>query len=485
VAGFEFNVKQAAAEEKILSDPLYQGQRDLFVELIRALRDASSPQAYWDLQFRLITQLMSRQKIAAELDERADLLRTSIKQLTGQSPKPLGQIKACQRLLDLTQHQRRVSEAIRWLLISVGDGLAWKVLGYDRATMTVLGRGTRVARFAGQAGFAAELTVIEELWQKGTFALHNDMTSCLRHGDVTAIHSLAEAGKRPQVEIIEVKLSHAASASSPQMVRLDEATRLLNEGRVVAGDGSVFNVHRVDRPYSTHLATVAELLPKARKTGYVARKVGDCHWVAIFFLPLRQADLPALFEENRKEMARLHWPGKDQKGVQWFTGARRARDRRFSFAYLAPLSIYPFTIEDVVDVLMGYMEIQSCLSGSRVEDAFRRLGTPAQVTDPPDGDVFLTAHRLYGEDLVSLQAPSHVREQMLSEFTAVECTHGLTRDLLDHLHLHPGLESHSVVPGDERAVWESSAEKGGTSPPSRSRPSGKRKRSKRRSRRRR
>ena len=483
MASFEFNVKRAAAEEKILSDPLYQEHRGLFIELINALRAASTPQDYWDLQFRLITQLMSRQKIAAELDQRADNLRIAIKDLTGQDQRPIDGIKECQGLLELTKHQKRVSEAIRWLLISVGDGLAWKVLGYDRATMTVLGRGTRVARFADRPGFVAELTVIEDLWKRGVFAMHNDMTSCLRHGDVTAIHSMAEAGKPAKTEIIEVKLSHAASSSSPQMVRLDEATRLLNEGHVVSEDGSVLNVHRVDRPYSTHLATIAELLPKARKTGYVARKIGDCHWVAIFFLPARQDDLEALFEQNEKEMARLGWPGKDQKGVQWFTGARRARDRRYSFAYLAPPSIYPYEVEDLVDVMMGYIEIQSCLSGVCTEERFRRLGTIADVADPP-GDIFLTANRLYGTDLVTLQVPSHVREQMLCEFTTIECVHGLTNDLLDYLQKHQGAENHTVVPGDEWDVWEPKATRQGP-PPSPPKFGRKRKRSRRRRKRRR
>lgn len=453
---WEFSEKQAAAEEKILNDELYQGQRGLFVELIHALREVSTAEDYWDLQLRLITQLKARQEIARELKQKQDSLGDEIKALSQKEPKSVEKIQAIQAHLEMTRHQRQVSGAVRWLLLSVGDGLAWKALRYDRAMATVMGRGTRVAYFADDEGFAAELTAIEQLWEEGVFALHNDMTTCLRLGDVTAIRPPTAPGGRQQIEVIEVKAGHA-DPSSAQMERLDEATRLLNDGRVVDPNGGVLNVHRVDRPYTTYLANLRDLLPKARKDGYVARKVGPCLWVAIFFLPVRQHDLPTLFQEDRAEIERLDWPGVPEKGFQWFSGARRVRDRRFSFPYLAPLSIYPFDTEDVVDLLMGYIEIRSCVGGVAIEQEFGKLGTAVDVARPPEsGDTFLTAQRLYGPDLLTVRSPAQIREQMLSEFTTVESACGLTSDLLDHVRggVHGDTESHIMVPGNEADVWE-------------------------------
>ena len=58
----------------------------------------------------------------------------------------------------------------------------------NRGAFTVLGDGERVGRIASGIGRDAELTALANLSeQEGRFAIHNDMTNCLRHGDLTAI----------------------------------------------------------------------------------------------------------------------------------------------------------------------------------------------------------------------------------------------------------------------------------------------------------
>ena len=94
-----------------------------------------------------------------------------------------------QELLTRVGKQEITLKAVHHLIRAVGDGIAWRALRYDRGAFTVLGDGERVvARIASGIGRDAELTALANLSeQEGRFAIHNDMTNCLRHGDLTAI----------------------------------------------------------------------------------------------------------------------------------------------------------------------------------------------------------------------------------------------------------------------------------------------------------
>jgi hypothetical protein len=82
----------------------------------------------------------------------------------------------------------------------------WRALRYNRPAIAILGTGTRVNRLAAEEGLLPELHEIERYWDRGIFAIHNDLTTCLRHGDVTAITSRGN-------EIVEVKASPRGTRS--------------------------------------------------------------------------------------------------------------------------------------------------------------------------------------------------------------------------------------------------------------------------------
>jgi hypothetical protein len=52
----------------------------------------------------------------------------------------------------------------------------WRALRYNRPAIAILGTGTRVNRLAAEEGLLPELHEIERYWDRGIFAIHNDLT---------------------------------------------------------------------------------------------------------------------------------------------------------------------------------------------------------------------------------------------------------------------------------------------------------------------
>jgi hypothetical protein len=337
MGAFEFDKKALLQELEILLDPLYQEERAVLLELVRSLQRANTDDDYMQLQIKLIARAKARQQIATELEEDRERLRAEIADLAGQDPKPLDEIKELQRQLGVRHRQRRVSEALRWIVLTIGDAMVWKLLDYDRAAISILAQGPRVARFADSPGFDAEISVIEQQWNHGVLAIHNDLTTCLRHGDVTTVNR--EEGS---VCIVEVKRSHEPTDESPQVKRIIEATALINEGRREPEDGRPVNVHRIGLRYRTFLSNLGALITKAKRDGYAAAKAGACQFVEVirFDVGLMEEQPIALRSNARTGTG---WFKGDTATFEWGWTKRRMRDRRHSFGALTPLpcSLFP------------------------------------------------------------------------------------------------------------------------------------------------
>ena len=130
-------------------------------------------------------------------------------------------------------------------LRQIGDGIAWRALRYDRRAFTILGEGERVGRLAHGVGRDAELAELGRLWEEeSVFAIHNDLTNCLRRGDLTALRE-RDAGL--DVTLIEVKAG-ARPEETPQLQRLERATELLRQGRQVSDAGVDFRMSKPNPP---------------------------------------------------------------------------------------------------------------------------------------------------------------------------------------------------------------------------------------------
>lgn len=88
------------------------------------------------------------------------------------------------------------------------------------------------------------------------------------------------------------------------------------------------------------------------------------------------------------------------------------RDRRASFAYLAPATILPVPAEDVADLALGFLDFTTLPNMTMLGKAFQASGLRAVPAEPHEaGGLFM--HVM--SDRVRVSLPAQLREQMLNE----------------------------------------------------------------------
>lgn len=266
-------------------------------------------------------------------------------------------------------------------------------------------------RLADAAGLLPELYVIEEQRAQGIFAMHNDLTTCLRHGDVTAVHPDG------QLKIWEVKRSEGAEdAAHAQRGR--DAVALINKRRHTFADGQMQHIVSVPVAYRTYLQAANALLPRARRRGYAGANVSPVQYMAVIDHAPDTDSAAEWTPLHERALNKVPWWVPQTRIVQFTAALRRMRDRRDSFPSVAPLSIYPFDVEDVADLMLGRLDMFTALNLDGLVQQFAQKGIHVEIAHSEvDGasDRFLTAHhRVFGRELIVEVNPT-VREQMLIE----------------------------------------------------------------------
>ena len=442
-----------AAEQQLLNEPLYQDMQPRIVEFVDRLQRAAATEEWVYLHRDLLIEFGARQDAADEtLPQARQQIRGEIRELARQAPKPLDEIRARQEILERVGRQDLVARAGQHTLRQIGDGIAWRALRYDRRAFTILGEGERVGRLAQGIGREAELAELGRLWEEeGLFAIHNDLTNCLRHGDLTA---LRRGDGEIDVTLIEVKAGPRPD-DTPQLQRLERATDLLRERRQVSDAGGV-HITVVPTAYETYLDVLPALIAGARGAGYAWARPHESLLVGAVDYRVWGREADEYNARSDDERRRVGWGGDEPETLGWTASMRRMRDRSWSFSSLAPYTIFPLPPEDVADVVMGFIDLAYGLHLPRLEQALSRDGVKVEVRRAGAGDaVFLEANR---RD-VGVIVPAHVREQMMVELMTPQALFAL----LDHvltLNEERRAEANDrrvVVFADEAATWEGHA----------------------------
>jgi hypothetical protein len=431
---------------------MYQEAHAKVKGFIERLQAADSPQDYVDLHRNALAEFGARQDASEEVlpkikTETADRIR----ELARQSPKPIAAITEQQQILDRIRRQERVARAVQHILREVGDGIAWRALRYDRKAFAILGDGQRVGRLAEGVGRDAEFAELGRLWEEEqTFAIHNDMTNCLRHGDLTAV--------RPhdnQIDITLVEVKAGVSHDVAQLERLDRATTLLREGRLIDGgnDGQPLQITVVPGAYETCLDALGPLIETTRAVGYEWVRLHECLLVGAADYRVWGSDPDRYNALAQARRAEVGWAPEREETLAWTASMRRMRDRSESFSSIAPFTIYPLPPDDVADIVFGFIDLVFCLDLRALDQALVAEGLEVETARPPlSSRLFLTARR----DNLVLAVPPQLREQMMVELmTSAALGRALTA-VLEDMDADPGTagDSRIVVFEDEAAVWE-------------------------------
>jgi hypothetical protein len=263
------------------------------------------------------------------------------------------------------------------------------------------------------------------------------------------------------VHIGEVKRTQRVGPGSPQLERMSDATRLIQESRIERENEQPLNIHRIDVPYKTRLDVLNEVVSNANEQGYSAAKAGPCLFVEVLRYDRGLSD-EEVNSRRAVERDALGWFDGNTMAFEWIWSVRRMRDRRTSFATLAPVTLLPLAAEDVADIAMGFVEVIVTLNTDCLAGGFRAKGLGIDIARPPEsGEIFLRATKRFADRELTVQVSPHLREQMLNELmtpgNVIAAVEALI-EILAEKQRAPGRheEQHIVALADEGRVWKQS-----------------------------
>jgi hypothetical protein len=438
--------KWMEAEERIFNDPLYQDAQPRFVGWIEQLQRAKTADDLNDLQYEMVIEFGARQDAVQDfIPSKREEANAEHQRLLSIDPRPVAAMREQQVLLDRLELRDDVCSALQHSMRVIADGIVWRALDYDRTAIAVLGEGTRVGRFANEEGLQPELRRMDDLRERyGVLALHNDMTNCLRVGDVTGIFT-TDDGQRLPVPV-EVKKSEVLTMNSPQVKRITAAMHRIETRRL-----------HLPLAYRTYMNDLPELIRRAKATGHATLRPAPCVFVEVCDFRHFGGRPEALGEQSRKVHKKLGWLDGSDLILTGQTARSRARDRHDTVSQLAPISIFPLPAEDVADILFGFVDVKVLLNVPLLQIAFARKGLYTEIHRAPEsGRSFLTAQ----SDSSGIIVPAHLREQILHETMTPSTLIRMVEYILDS-GLAAKWKAVGSAPGvgfaDERRAWSRTA----------------------------
>ena len=153
-----------------------------------------------------------------------------------------------------------VFERLARQLRTVGDGFAWRCFGYNRQVIQALSRNDSAGPMYGKVGLPSELGTIQHLWESGGhFALHHDLTNCLRIADLTEF--TGDGGAL----LHEVK--RTSRTEKMEIYRAQAAINALMDGGDLPGGRPGARLVQLDEPYVTNVKQLGELIELAKEHG--------------------------------------------------------------------------------------------------------------------------------------------------------------------------------------------------------------------------
>lgn len=246
----------------------------------------------------------------------------------------------------------------------IGDGIAWRAFGYDRAVMRLL------SQRATKQHMSAEGTVHElQEWAR-TFdgnegiAILNAVTNVLAVGDITV------AKQDGSGEIIEVKSSKGKSRRvTRQKQKMREVVKLLNFGRGEI-EAKELTILRFDTSPENDLKALLDLLDRASNEGWSAARINDCCYVeCINMAALKSSkDIIANFEASRAAETTTFLTDGD------YVSELTSLDILAFTPNCMPFSIFPFPPKRCIELMTGIASFKSFFNVSAFFRALQRSG---------------------------------------------------------------------------------------------------------------
>jgi hypothetical protein len=325
----------------------------------------------------------------------------------------------------------------------IGDGLAWRIYRHDRGLMIALADHTPISPIVAdskQSGLASEVgAVVAAFRDRGTFALLHDLTTVLRHTDLTELHA---DGYR---ELHEVKASSTRGSVSKASKQRHAATAALN---AAAGTQDLnlsdVRIARVSTQLRTHVRRLEDVLALATANGHVVARVSDrvvgawCH-PSVVRSGLDADDMLRKFTVEVEKMAR-RVTSSDYRLQASLT--LQDCDRP---SFCVPFSVWPLPSEQRAALICDHIQIVTIMDCEAVRYHLQ-TASGARVCYNQNADEVFTIFEARTRRTIHASA---IR-QLLAEFIVTGCfAAGVVEAVSQHRHR----KRYVHVFANERACW--------------------------------
>lgn len=260
-------------------------------------------------------------------------------------------------------------------LREVGDGLAWRVYGFNRGLITALADHSLAGPIVPKKGLGAELGRIAGIFHDtGHFTLMHDLTTVLRHHDLTEVHA---SGFRELHEVKATLSNRARSDSSKQRRALEAALE------AAVGDGPLRSSAYITRgavQLRTHVRDLSGVLAVAQRDGLVVTRIAD-RMVSVLHLPTiaRLGSEPSAtwdrYQDRRHDARQQFMP----TAINLLTNKMTFADRDERNPFLAPFSVFPLSVAHRTALICDLVLVETTMDVQALADGFSKSGVAANV----------------------------------------------------------------------------------------------------------
>jgi hypothetical protein len=339
----------------IVTSKYYQSFKPGIEDLIRFSKSKSyqtDPQKHLALQWGILNSLEEIEKIISQGRQAA--------RETGDNDYDL---------------QRRRNIYISKAYREVGDGIAWRTLGYSRFKTRILSQGRHAGHTWGKVGRSAELHKAVTATANNNRVLLTDATTCLRVGDLIAVRpdatiSIAEIKKKKREPITVYSILEKrknGQGVTKQEFRLVQAQYAIDTNQF-PHEGIQVPLEQISHDTTDFMTEVGNILRQACRLGIYGKLVAPyMHVEAVDINKLMSVDYKKLLKPNRRPDIEpiVQYSNYDKLVIGFHDEAVRS---------VPPYTVFPFSPKLITKLIIGELFLTVTVYKEPLQAAFRDLG---------------------------------------------------------------------------------------------------------------
>lgn len=230
--------------------------------------------AVFDLQLRMVQAILELESSIKDLRTRSAALRIGLKELKRSAG--LDEVRKRQREADQLRNEAETLSYLRQCILFLGDLIAYRMLHIDSFKLF---SANQMSGFLSQkSGLQAELDAARHFYSRGYIVLINDLTTCVRIGDLT----LRKDGKTSTFEVKSSPSGYLAHESirqilEPVLIHNLMDTDIMPVTPIVRIPAPIVRLDS-DLEEIWHHSVPGELISASRRTGIGHLQKGGKHY---------------------------------------------------------------------------------------------------------------------------------------------------------------------------------------------------------------